>query len=154
MLSRQDALASAPELIEEFGSEETWFWLAGKELKEKERGLHDFDMDGNLLSLTEEKNPDQKVCVYPGKSQLSLGIYSNNNAAGLWRFDLNAIYAPTQAAPVVIGMLKPSTSLVAKAIRADEARELLIHATEELKGLEPSNTKNLARLIRALEISE
>lgn len=105
-LTDQEALASAEDLIKEFGSSRNGrsFWLAGEGLQLQESGHYNFDTQGQRHSPADGP-VNQQVRVFSGDQPLLLEIYSDDDAKKYgWRFDLKANTLPSANASLVIGI--------------------------------------------------
>ena len=159
---RQEIL---PLLMKDAGLKNTltgkWFYLAGKGLNEN--GIYTVDDKGELVKITDEKlSIEMRVRAWKGSNPLSLGVYSDDVAAGCGRrFDLNANGVPDFVAPVVVGKPKLSFSLsgsagkLLKEIRLDAGSLEKIGTQEELreKVLKlAENATNLEKMLRPAQL--
>ena len=99
MLTYQEALSHAPELVSELKGK--WFWLAGEGIKENR--LCTFDAKGELAESTGSETYDQKIRVWSGKLPLYLGVISGVYRDGR-RFVLGASISPEAVAYAVVGV--------------------------------------------------
>ena len=66
-LTRKEALARAPELIEKFKG--TWFYLADRGISE--HGLFTYDEKGDLMPPTGKESHNEKVYIWSGGKPLA-----------------------------------------------------------------------------------
>ncbi len=116
LITYQEALSMFSSiLIKELNGE--WFYLAGKGIQES--GVRTFNAHGALVKPTGKENDNQRVYVWSGSQQLTMGVYLDGNALRLHRrFRISGMSGldPTDnIARVVVGTFIDTTEMLAQA---------------------------------------